>query len=256
MSLESKEQVAAKRFDSAAGYLSKLPSTRELSNDAKLELYGLYKLITLGSQPPPPRPSFFDLIGRAKWDAWANAWKIWSSTDGKIRNEEAQCRYLDLAESMGWARDSCQGKETGLGSSETDIGLKAVDLDRLDEDDDSFNQTDGHQTGMGNRVSILKPDETLSELHSTADTFHEYAAEGDLAALKAYLRANLDFDLDRRDSSGYTALHLASDRGHLQVVEVLLRANADVTLQDPDGFTCKQLAEQAGHEVIAMRLEL
>ena len=43
---------------------------RRPSNDQLLQLYGLYKQATEGDARGS-RPGMLDLVGRAKWDAWA-----------------------------------------------------------------------------------------------------------------------------------------------------------------------------------------
>ena len=40
-----------------------------LSNDEKLEFYGLFKQATVGDVNTE-RPGMFDMKGKAKWDAW------------------------------------------------------------------------------------------------------------------------------------------------------------------------------------------
>lgn len=73
---------------------------------------------------------------------------------------------------------------------------------------------------------------------------------------------------------GYTALHLACDRGNLAVVEVLLKHDVDQTLkvscsfmccsytcaqkcsiQDQDELTALELAETSGHDEIVRVLK-
>lgn len=49
----------------AVGHLSQDPG-----NDTKLRLYALYKQATSGDVTGK-RPGFLDLVGRAKYDAWA-----------------------------------------------------------------------------------------------------------------------------------------------------------------------------------------
>ena len=52
------------------GYAKKqFPSSPELSNDHKLKLYGLYKVISEGPNNTP-YPGVFDFTGKAKWNAW------------------------------------------------------------------------------------------------------------------------------------------------------------------------------------------
>ncbi|MBI5536417.1 MAG: acyl-CoA-binding protein [Deltaproteobacteria bacterium] len=57
------------QFDDAQGRVKKLSKTP--SNDALLELYGLYKQATSGDVQGK-RPGMFDLKGRAKFDAWTS----------------------------------------------------------------------------------------------------------------------------------------------------------------------------------------
>ena len=58
------------------------------------------------------------------------------------------------------------------------------------------------------------------------------------------------------DSNGRTALMLASQEGHCQVVRLLLERGAKVDLQDSKGWSALMLACQAGHcEVAELLLE-
>ena len=59
------------------------------------------------------------------------------------------------------------------------------------------------------------------------------------------------FTRDDKRSTYYitqTALHIASDGGHEDVVEVLLAHGADVTKKDEKGFTALMLAIREGHK--------
>ncbi len=60
-------------------------------NMTLLKLYGLYKQGSSGDNNEP-KPSFSDMVARAKWDAW-NALK------GKPA-DEAMHQYIDLIESL------------------------------------------------------------------------------------------------------------------------------------------------------------
>jgi diazepam-binding inhibitor (GABA receptor modulating acyl-CoA-binding protein) len=61
------------------------------NNETLLRLYGLYKQATEGDVGAS-RPGMFDLVGRAKYDAWA-------SNVGMSR-EEAMQGYIDLVQSL------------------------------------------------------------------------------------------------------------------------------------------------------------
>lgn len=56
-------------FESAVAAVQGL--SRDPGNDVKLRLYGLYKQATSGDVAGK-RPGFLDVVGRAKYDAWAD----------------------------------------------------------------------------------------------------------------------------------------------------------------------------------------
>jgi diazepam-binding inhibitor (GABA receptor modulator, acyl-CoA-binding protein) len=77
------------RFETAAEEAKALP--RRPGNDVLLKLYALYKQATAGDVTGN-RPGFTDIVGRAKYDAWA---------DRKgLTQEEAMQAYIDLVEEM------------------------------------------------------------------------------------------------------------------------------------------------------------
>ena len=69
------------------------------------------------------------------------------------------------------------------------------------------------------------------------------------ALLKRYPPNERDEDGDR------APLHWAAARGHVRCVELLLAAGADAVLDDAAGYTAADLARQAGHEALALRIE-
>ena len=78
-----------KKFEAAAAASKKLPERP--SNDVLLQLYALYKQGSEGDVEGK-RPGFTDMVGRAKYDAWA-AVKGTSA-------EDAMQQYIDLVKSL------------------------------------------------------------------------------------------------------------------------------------------------------------
>ena len=78
------------KFEAAAQEVKKLKD--DPGNDAKLQLYALYKQGTEGDVQGR-RPGFTDMIGRAKYDAWA---KVKGSA-----GDEAMKNYIALVKSLG-----------------------------------------------------------------------------------------------------------------------------------------------------------
>ncbi len=77
------------RFDAAAADSKNL--SEDPGTDVKLKMYGLYKQAGSGDVTGS-RPGFTDIVGRAKYDAWA-------ALEG-TRTEDAMQQYIDLVESL------------------------------------------------------------------------------------------------------------------------------------------------------------
>ena len=77
------------KFDKAVADSKSLPDKPD--NKTLLELYALYKQAS-GGDVEGKRPGFTDMVGRAKYDAWAGL-------KGKSANEAMQ-EYVDLIESL------------------------------------------------------------------------------------------------------------------------------------------------------------
>jgi acyl-CoA-binding protein len=77
------------KFEGAAAAVKKLKE--DPGNDVKLQLYGLYKQGSEGDVQGK-RPGFTDMIGRAKYDAWAKV--------KGVARDEAMKKYVDLVKSL------------------------------------------------------------------------------------------------------------------------------------------------------------
>jgi acyl-CoA-binding protein len=77
------------KFEAAVADSKKLPERP--SNDVLLQLYALYKQATDGDVEGK-RPGFTDMVGRAKYDAWAAI----KGTSG----DQAMKRYVELVTSL------------------------------------------------------------------------------------------------------------------------------------------------------------
>jgi acyl-CoA-binding protein len=77
------------RFEAAVAESKQLPEKPD--NMTLLKIYALYKQATTGDADGK-RPGFGDMVGRAKWDAWA-------AVKG-LSADEAMQQYIDLIESL------------------------------------------------------------------------------------------------------------------------------------------------------------
>ncbi|KAI0652133.1 ankyrin [Trametes meyenii] len=220
-------------FLEAAAYLSNATALGSVTNATKLELYAIFKYITVAPDPNAPKPSIFDFTGKAKWDAWRTAGELYGD-----RPADAESRYLEIARSLGWQE-----------------GKQAEPLPRAshkdgDEDDiwDSDSEVEKHRS---DKSAIGRITSTMVAVDDgSTSAVSNLAIGGDVHGLLAYLRDHPETDVNSLDDNGYTALHLAADRGHEEVVKVLLERGADKEIKDQDEFTAKELAGIAGHDEI------
>ncbi|OAX44193.1 ankyrin [Rhizopogon vinicolor AM-OR11-026] len=227
-------------IDEAASYLSSSSAPSKVSNTIKLELYGLFKFLTVAPKPHGSRPSIFDMVGRAKWDAWKSACEVYENN-----THAAEQRYLAIARELGWVPRStpvvgkASEKQSEDGDADGDVWDDSVDA--------KSSGGGGGGGGMGTSVSSMAyPGPDLGE----AQTLHGVAIAGDPEKLNEFLHVNPAANINARDEFGYTALHLACDRGSLGVVQVLLSKGGDPLLKDPDDYTAAELAQVAGHQEI------
>ncbi|XP_006454696.1 hypothetical protein AGABI2DRAFT_182670 [Agaricus bisporus var. bisporus H97] len=232
-------------FELAAAYLSTASSLTKVSNTVKLELYGLFKYVTTGPKPTVSRPSIFDMTGRAKWDAWNAAGQKY------VDAQEAELRYLQMAKELGWDEtkiDQSVKNDSKKGKGKVRAGEEGDD-DIWDSDSDSGDSTTKSNSGLGLTVSTMAGAKEASE-----KTLHGFAVDNDVRGIEDLLKIVPNLNLNEMDEYGYTPLHLAADRGHIDVVKLLLSKGVDKSIKDPDDMTALELAHCVGNEDIISAL--
>ncbi|EUC67242.1 succinyl-CoA synthetase alpha chain, GDP-forming protein, putative [Rhizoctonia solani AG-3 Rhs1AP] len=189
------------------------------------KLYAAYKCVTSGTKPTSSRPMFFDMTGRAKWDAWNDFGRTIENELDPV--QAAENHYLEQARSLGW--------------SESYDVLEAIS----ETASDTQKGSGGGGGGMWASVSVPVAPDT-----NTENSMHGYAVSGNLENLGELLTKQPEL-VNSRDEFDYTPLHLATDRGHLEVVRLLLDKGADASLKDQDGDTSLEIATAAKHQAIA-----
>ncbi|GJE85719.1 acyl-CoA-binding domain-containing protein [Phanerochaete sordida] len=229
-------------FRDAAAYLSSAPSLSKVSNSTKLELYGLFKYLTTSQTPNTSRPGLLDFTGRAKWDAWSNIGKQFAD-----RAPDVEARYIQIATELGW-----KPGETSAAPGKTTEETSSASKDEDIWDKDAGSRASGGPSGLGNSVSTVSQ---AGEEERQQGTLHALAVSGDVQGIGSFLQSHPETQLNEKDAYGYTALHLASDRGHLAVVKLLLERGADPRLQDADELTAVELARIAEHDDVVALIE-
>ncbi len=83
---------------------------------------------------------------------------------------------------------------------------------------------------------------TVNVFAVTSDEFLEAAESGSIDKVQKYI--NSGGDLNIRGNNGITALMIACDREHIEIVKLLIAAGADLNAKDDDGFTALMIADK------------
>ncbi len=162
-----------------------------------MQLYALYKMVTVSRKPNTSRPSIFDMTGRAKWDAWAKISKELDNLDV----EQVQNQYLHRCIELGWnpseAKNPSQSNATPVPTT------KEVDVHDIDWDTehDPKNDGDSHRgggggRGMGIKVSVLAEQD---QEETDSRTIHGLAILGDAEKLDTLHRLDPQMDINQKD---------------------------------------------------------
>lgn len=203
-------------FTLAANYIQS--HHQEFSKDNLLKFYGFYKRVTTGilDEKNNPRPSFFRMTERSKWDTW-NALK-------GIDEEEARERYVNLLTEL-----SPEWRE-GIESNKS------------------------KQQSFGVAVSCLRPDEEI--LDDADKTIEDFIKEGNVEKFKELLSSiESKEELNSVDVNGMGLIHWASDRGNLEILQLLLsQKDIDINLVDAEHQTALHFASSCGHKSCILQL--
>ncbi|XP_066857637.1 acyl-CoA-binding domain-containing protein 6 isoform X1 [Anser cygnoides] len=162
------------------------------SKEQLLYLYARYKQVKFGACNTP-KPSFFDFEGKQKWEAW----KALGDTSPHQAMQEYVATVKKLDPSWNPQTTEKRGKE-----SKTAFG--------------------------GPVVSSLYQEETIREEDKN---IFDYCRENNIDYVTKAIRSK-KVDVNVADEEGRALLHWACDRGHKELVSVLLQHAADVNSQE------------------------
>ncbi|PIA48889.1 hypothetical protein AQUCO_01300054v1 [Aquilegia coerulea] len=248
-------------FSAATAFVAASASDRlaqKVSNEKQLQLYGFYKIATEGPCNTP-QPSALNMSARAKWNAWQKL--------GSMSPEEAMQMYIQLVCELypSWAAGSAA---VSYFSSKCALILiyvylvskshfilyihrlrllnNAQDQSRKDRDKDATSSASKSMMGPVFSSYVYEED---SHSETKLEAIHEFAREGEIDNLHKHIGDGESVNL--KDSEGRTPLHWAVDRGHSDIVELLLSKNADVNAKDNEGQTPLHYAAVCDREDIA-----
>ncbi|XP_056642539.1 acyl-CoA-binding domain-containing protein 6-like [Diorhabda sublineata] len=211
-------------FNKAARQVQKLVTT--LDNQILLTLYGYYKQGTEGTCKVP-RPSWYDLRAKSKWEAWNKL--------GNLSQEDAKKKYIETVKTV----DPTFDEDIQEAPSQQWIKVSSMIVDNdIPQSDltiiDHIRKNDIKQ--VKTYLETNNPDfvsEGLYLIHWAADA-------GSIDMLKTIIDAGADINI--KDSDGQTALHYAASCGHIECVKFLLQSGANKEAKDHDDSTPSDVA--------------
>ncbi|XP_067005341.1 acyl-CoA-binding domain-containing protein 6 [Anabrus simplex] len=219
-------------FERAANHIRNLVAN--LESRQLLELYAYYKQAKEGPCNAP-RPYWYELQAKQKWDAW--------NALGDMDQETAMKHYITVITEIDPDWDYIQSEESNAASYKGTAGWVSVSC--MSNTDDFLADNDKtifDWVKEGNIDKVLEyakssngvkfvniPDaEGMGLIHWAAD-------RGNIMLLKC-LVSDLKADINLKDEDGQTALHYAASCGHADVVNYLLNCGADPNIRDGDGL--------------------
>ena len=208
-----------------------------LPNDL-LELYGLYKQAIVG-KCNTPKPSMFSMQARAKWSAWNDL--------GDMASDKAKEQYIEKLKELDpkWFQNIQSGvkstNSTGTGWVVHSVELPPDNLHTKEEHEKNmFDFVKDHNLERIKQI-LQQSDLQLLDEHGMG-LIHWATDANDIDILKFLLISGCPVNM-RDSEQQQTALHYAVSCGHEESVKLLLEYGADKTLQDVDGQTCFDVAD-------------
>ncbi|KAJ7499220.1 hypothetical protein FB451DRAFT_1204677 [Mycena latifolia] len=169
------------QFDRAVEIVQGLPKTGPIQTgyDEKLTMYSLYKQATVGNVTSP-RPGIWDMLGRAKWDAWAKhkdldpyeaKWLYVGALMKVLRKYSDRTVSADLIQEL----ESYGGDPSNIVMSRTLSGSRQSDSSGSTASDDapSSHYVQARQTTRPQAEPETSEDDTEDEADRLVPAIHE-----------------------------------------------------------------------------------
>ncbi|KAJ3998645.1 ACBP-domain-containing protein [Lentinula boryana] len=190
------------QFDRAVEIVQGLPKTGPIQTDyeEKLAMYSLYKQATVGNVKSP-RPGIWDMLGRAKWDAWAKHKDV-SSYEAKWLYIDALLKVLRKYSDKTMARNLVHELESYNGEASHIIINKSASAHSLESN--SSGSSDGGDRGS-------------SFIHASQTQASDRPLQQEQEALESDSEDDAENDEERQDYANELPIRLDQGLGASQL---------------------------------------
>jgi len=225
---------------------SEIARSLSLDQDDQLMLYGLYKQANGGNASDSTEPSRLNLVSYKKYSSWKKFHNM-PRHFAMMKYVEVVEHFVELGQSeIGAGGAGKVSVEEMMDQNDIDYGDESsVDLSESSEERGKERDQNHNVSG---EISFGAKQSTLGGVsipHYEGEmNFMQAASVGDATSLKQCIHS--DADVNERDESGQSALHMAADNGSIKCVHILLRAGADPNASDNDGISVLEAAVIGG----------
>jgi acyl-CoA-binding protein len=228
---------------------------KRLTNGDKLILYALYKQIVDGNAPLKMMQSkrinnWNYMTEKAKYDAWNRMRDIPINTAIE-QYVTAVTYFCSTASLQSQPVKSEMYNREDFEDEDDDTITSHSDMDEVMET--MFAPAAVSRPGIENGGnSVDDSEQDLQSINSLDVRLLHAAGHNDIVSVQRLLiRVDTDdhttIDVNYADETGQTALHLAADKGNMDIVQLLIEMGANVNACDQDGISVLQAAVIAGH---------
>lgn len=212
---------------------------QQFSKEHLLKFYAFYKQATIGELDTQlnPKPSFFRINERAKWEGWNSL--------GKMSQEQAMEKYADLLTELKpeWKEstqnDNVESKQPSFGVSVS--RMKSGDDELINEADKTIEDfiREGNCEKLKELLAFI---EDINELDENGMGLLHWASDRGNDSILEMILSQRGININLKDSENQTALHYCSHNGWKNCIELLLKYGPNKNIQDNDGNTCIDVA--------------
>ncbi|XP_030751055.1 acyl-CoA-binding domain-containing protein 6-like isoform X1 [Sitophilus oryzae] len=222
----NEDDILNNKFNKCVMHIQSIAGS--LANETLLKLYAFYKQSNDG-QCNIPKPSWYDMKGKAKWEAWISL--------GNMSKNEAKIKYINSVVEI------CPDLSLEETQSKPETWIKVSSMAQNDHSPSEKDICDYIRSSDCKNVReyLVVNSNCKNKLDKNGMGLLHYASDiGNLKILELLASEGLNINL--QDSDGQTPLHYAASCGHIDCIKFLLSKGARCDITDAENCTPIEVA--------------